>query len=183
VIPTDYPAEAIQNADEGTVSMEVLVSSSGEVSGCTATSGTASTDLKSLACDLVKQRARFEPGQDRQGNPVSSVFKGTVRWDIPDDTAPTVERRLLVLPVPLEVGPDMPIPSEGTLEVVMTIAPDGSTQSCRWLENTGYFDPDLPRNALEQICLQYFVYAPAQEEGAQARTFRLRASVEEIVAE
>jgi periplasmic protein TonB len=76
----DYPPSAMDNGEQGNVSVTVTVGPTGRVTGCTAT-GNASSTLKEATCRIARARARFSPAQDASGNPISSSYgPQTVTW-------------------------------------------------------------------------------------------------------
>jgi protein TonB len=77
----DYPPSALDNNEQGTVTVNLTIGPSGRVTGCSA-SGSASSTLKNTTCRIVSARARFSPAQDANGNPTSSSYSQTIRWQI-----------------------------------------------------------------------------------------------------
>lgn len=77
----DYPPSAIDNNEQGTVIANLTVGPSGRVTGCSA-SGSASSTLKSATCRILTARARFSPAQDANGNPISSTYSQSIRWQL-----------------------------------------------------------------------------------------------------
>jgi len=77
----DYPPSALDNNEQGTVSVTLTIGPSGRVTGCSA-SGSASATLKSTTCRIVQARARFSPAQDANGNPISSTYSQNITWRI-----------------------------------------------------------------------------------------------------
>jgi protein TonB len=77
----DYPPSALDNNEQGTVTVSLTIGPSGRVTGCSA-SGSASSTLKSTTCRIVSARARFSPAQDASGNPTSSSYSQTIVWRI-----------------------------------------------------------------------------------------------------
>jgi protein TonB len=75
----DYPSSAMDNNEQGTVTVSLTIGPSGRVTSCSA-SGSASATLKSTTCRIISARARFTPAQDASGNPVSSPYSQTIRW-------------------------------------------------------------------------------------------------------
>src|SRR5205085_10053561 len=63
----DYPPSALDNNEQGSVTVNLTIGPSGRVTGCSA-SGSASSTLKSTTCRIVSARARFSPAQDANGN-------------------------------------------------------------------------------------------------------------------
>ena len=77
----DYPPSALDNNEQGTVTVSLTIGTSGRVTGCSP-SGNASSTLKSATCRLVTARARFSPAQDANGNPMTSSYSQSIVWRI-----------------------------------------------------------------------------------------------------
>ena len=77
----DYPPSALDNNEQGTVTVSLTIGPSGRVTGCSP-SGSASSTLKSATCRLVTARARFSPAQDANGNPTTSTYTQSIVWRI-----------------------------------------------------------------------------------------------------
>jgi protein TonB len=76
----DYPPSAMDNNEQGSVSVTLTIGPSGRVTGCNAT-GSASSTLKNATCRIASARARFSPAQDENGNPTTSTYgPQTVTW-------------------------------------------------------------------------------------------------------
>lgn len=78
--PNDYPDDAIDQWQQGSVQMILLVDEKGRVADCTlsATSGVAMLDAQ--ACYVVKERARFQPATGPDGKPARGIFRQTIIW-------------------------------------------------------------------------------------------------------
>jgi TonB family protein len=76
----DYPDEAVDQLQQGSVQMILLVDEQGRVADCTlsATSGVAVLDAQ--ACYVVKERARFQPASGPDGKPARGIFRQTISW-------------------------------------------------------------------------------------------------------
>lgn len=83
--PNDYPSRALREEREGVTGFRVTVGPDGRVSDCQITSSSGSPDLDQTACDKIRQRARFNPATDGEGNPTSGSYSNRVRWVIPKD--------------------------------------------------------------------------------------------------
>jgi len=81
----DYPSRALREEREGTTGFRVTVGPDGRVTDCQITSSSGSPDLDQTACDKIRQRARFTPATDGEGNPTSGTYSNRVRWVIPKD--------------------------------------------------------------------------------------------------
>jgi protein TonB len=78
--PDDYPPSALDNNEQGTVSVTLTVGPSGRVTGCSPSGGPSS--LQSATCRLLTSRARFSPAQDGSGNPITSTTSARITWRI-----------------------------------------------------------------------------------------------------
>lgn len=78
----DYPSEALRLNQQGTVGFDLDVAEDGRVIYChvTASSGSQLLDLRT--CQVMLDRARFEPARDEQGNPVPDRISSRVTWRI-----------------------------------------------------------------------------------------------------
>jgi protein TonB len=77
----DYPPSALDNNEQGSVTVNLTIGPSGRVTGCSP-SGSASSTLKNTTCRIVSARARFSPAQDANGNPMTSSYSQTIVWRI-----------------------------------------------------------------------------------------------------
>jgi periplasmic protein TonB len=76
----DYPPSALDNNEQGTVTVTLTIGASGRVTGCSPSGATAT--LRSATCRLVSARARFSPAQDANGNPTTSTYTQSITWRI-----------------------------------------------------------------------------------------------------
>jgi len=81
----DYPSRALREEREGTTGFRVTVGADGRVTDCQITSSSGSPDLDQTACEKIRQRARFTPATDGDGNPTTGSYQNRVRWVIPKD--------------------------------------------------------------------------------------------------
>jgi len=76
----DYPPSAMDNNEQGSVSVTLTIGPTGRVVGCNAT-GSASSTLKNATCRIATARARFSPALDENGNSTTSSYgPQTVTW-------------------------------------------------------------------------------------------------------
>jgi len=78
--PDDYPSQAMNNEDEGTVTVSISVGANGRVSGCSTSSSSGSGALDRATCSIIRSRARFEPARDNQGNPTTGTVSQRITW-------------------------------------------------------------------------------------------------------
>jgi TonB family protein len=80
--PSDYPARALRNEEQGDVTATVAVDRSGFPSGCTVAQSSGSDALDKETCRLLTSRARFYPARDAGHQPVEGTWSRTVGWRI-----------------------------------------------------------------------------------------------------
>ena len=76
----DYPSQALNNEEQGTVTVSLSIGSNGRVTGCNTTSSSGSRTLDSATCRILRSRARFTPARDNQGNPTTGTFTQRIQW-------------------------------------------------------------------------------------------------------
>jgi len=76
----DYPESAIQNEEQGSVTVSLSVGPNGRVSGCTVASSSGSRSLDSTTCRVLSSRARFTPAQDSSGTATSATVRQVIKW-------------------------------------------------------------------------------------------------------
>ena len=78
----DYPAQALDQGEDGTTSVVLLVDEKGVIQDCMidGTSGIATIDA--MTCIVIRKRAKFEPAVDREGKPAKGAFMQKVRWEL-----------------------------------------------------------------------------------------------------
>ena len=85
VTNNDYPTRALRENRSGVTGFRLSVGADGRATGCDITSSSGSPDLDSTACSLLMRRAKFQPGQDSNGNPTGGVYSSRFRWVIPEE--------------------------------------------------------------------------------------------------
>lgn len=85
ITSNDYPLSALSEGREGIVSFRALVAPDGYVRECSITSSSGSPDLDDMTCIIIRQRGRFIPAMDSQGNRATGSYSGRIRWTIPRD--------------------------------------------------------------------------------------------------
>jgi TonB family protein len=79
----DYPRIALRNAQQGTVGFAIAIGTDGSITDCQVTSSSGSISLDEATCRIIRQRARYRPPRDAQGNPTTATDDGTVTWTLP----------------------------------------------------------------------------------------------------
>jgi TonB family protein len=78
----DYPPEALDRGEQGTVNVRVAVNTSGRVSACTVLQSSGSQTLDRATCKIIAARARFRPAQDTVGKAIESSATQKIVWRI-----------------------------------------------------------------------------------------------------
>jgi protein TonB len=76
----DYPTNAIENDEQGTVSVVLTIGTNGRVSDCSVSGSSGSRTLDSTTCRILKSRAKFTPAQDSNGSPTTGTFRQSIKW-------------------------------------------------------------------------------------------------------
>ena len=76
----DYPENAIQNEEQGTVTVVLTVGTNGRVAECSVASSSGSRSLDSTTCRVLRSRAKFTPAQDSSGNPTTGTVRQAIKW-------------------------------------------------------------------------------------------------------
>jgi TonB family protein len=96
----DYPAQALDRDEQGTVRVVLRIDSSGAIAACMIKQSSGSDLLDKRTCDVIRRRAHFEPALDRRGRRVASTLTQSVEWRIAEDLFPSepwVSRSILTL--------------------------------------------------------------------------------------
>jgi TonB family protein len=112
----DYPPEARRKRRAGEVAFMAVVNKEGRASNCLVMQSTAHALLKQATCDLVIERAQFEPAINAEGKPVFGMYTGQINWD-------------------LSKSLDTPLP--GTITRQFVVDADGKVIRCRITKVTG----------------------------------------------
>jgi TonB family protein len=87
----DYPAEALEAGEEGSVAARLQVSREGRVEGCIVIQSSGSASLDSTTCRLLVARARFTPARDHRGRRTTDTVPVRIVWRIPPPEPEPVE--------------------------------------------------------------------------------------------
>jgi len=131
---SDYPVDAIRDAEEGTVGFIVKINELGRVADCLVEYSSGSSSLDVQTCRLMWLRARFVPARNQAGKPVTGAVRARIRWVLPD-------------PDPLPITP-------WSSRVSLTLAKGGAVMSCK-VQSTGALKVD-------QGDCGFFSYLPSQ---------------------
>jgi hypothetical protein len=84
--PADYPASASSGWPDPfsrarDTQFNLLIDENGAIAGCEAAAPTGSPLLEASFCDTLRERAKFSPARDSNGQPVRSIFStASVDW-------------------------------------------------------------------------------------------------------
>lgn len=79
----DYPRAAMSANQTGTTQFSLVIDSSGKPQSCNILVSSGFALLDQTTCKLIMARAKFKPAEDKNGQPVSGLWLGTVRWMMP----------------------------------------------------------------------------------------------------
>ncbi|MEO1968966.1 MAG: energy transducer TonB [Sphingomonadaceae bacterium] len=77
-IQQHYPSTAIALGSQATISVRLIIDTSGHVSDCQITNVTEAKDFDDYACKAFEKSGKFEPARDKNGNPIKSSFTTNV---------------------------------------------------------------------------------------------------------
>jgi|GEM_PF-1778383 len=78
----DYPEEALRQEYSGTIDVGLTVGPDGKVKNCTVIWSSGQTVLDEATCNLMTQRATFEPALDQSGRPAEGHYRHRVSWKL-----------------------------------------------------------------------------------------------------
>ena len=78
----EYPSSALDKNAQGNVLLRLTVDASGVPIECHQILGTGNRKLDEQSCSALRQKARFQPALDNEGNPVAAPYVTMVRWRI-----------------------------------------------------------------------------------------------------
>jgi protein TonB len=81
----DYPSSAVRNEEQGTTRFRLAVGPDGRVKDCTITSSSGSSALDGTTCRLMRQRAKFTPARNSDGQATADTVASAIRWVLPTE--------------------------------------------------------------------------------------------------
>lgn len=78
--PKNYPAEALNQGQQGTVGFDVEVDAHGKATACKVRVSSGSASLDRVTCDLVRAKGQFKPATASDGSTVVGTYAGTIKW-------------------------------------------------------------------------------------------------------
>jgi protein TonB len=80
VSANDYPIEALRSDHQGTVGFTLTIAKDGRVKKCRVTKSSGFRELDRATCNIMRERARFTPALDADGNPVEDTYSSVLTW-------------------------------------------------------------------------------------------------------
>lgn len=81
----DYPMEAIEKEEQGTVAYRLTIGRRGGVPDCEIVESSGSEALDEQTCRILEERAHFSPARDAAGKRIPDTYSGRIRWVLPDE--------------------------------------------------------------------------------------------------
>ena len=155
-IQRSYPAAALRNAEEGTVTMEIGIDAKGRVESCNVVRSSGSSALDTAGCEGMRLYARYEPARDAEGRPVASTATQSIRYVLPDSSgAPN----LGVIPIDYEQWREIVFDKEyaaaiaeterGAALFFLTLDIEGMPTGCGMMYSSG--DPALDQEGCDRL--------------------------------
>ena len=76
----DYPIAALEQKEQGSVTVRLTVGVMGRVRACDVTSSSGSRTLDNASCQILQSRALFTPARDSSGNLTTDTVSQEIRW-------------------------------------------------------------------------------------------------------
>ena len=80
---TDYPVSELWKGGQAIIKFRLTVNEEGLPVDCDVSGLTDSAEFAEISCARLRKRARFTPALDADGKPITSVYLGTVRFQMP----------------------------------------------------------------------------------------------------
>ena len=77
---SDYPQSAMNNDEQGSVTVSLSIGTDGRVTSCNVTSSSGSRALDSATCRVLRSRARFTPARLSNGQPTTDTYTQRIQW-------------------------------------------------------------------------------------------------------
>jgi TonB family protein len=144
----DYPPLALQDGRNGRTSFRLQVDQAGKVIGCEILVSSGHKDLDDTTCELIKQRALFDPATTKRGKKTAGIYQNSVLWRIPDTAD---------------------LPKAGLTTMVYVVEADGQVSSCK-------FTTDIAMPDGFDGCGKPPVFEPRRDENGNPIRVRVVAS-------
>ena len=172
----DYPPEAWQARQEGSVRFAYDVAPDGRVTGCTIIRSSGSPALDEGTCRLMTERARLTPARDAQGRAVADRLTANVGWQLPDELPAEPMADL----ADYLTGADYPAEAlqrgeQGRVHIAVLVSQEGRVTDCGITQPSGSHALDL---ATCRAIRERARFLPARDEERQPARGGALASVE-----
>lgn len=123
----DYPMKAFEKKWEGITQYQLLIAPDGTIAECSVVKSSGYEEFDSKTCFLTQKRAKFRPARNSDGQAVFGVYRGEVRWAMPERklpiaAAPDLELSLNKLPAGTTEPP--------AVKLAYAVDVQGNTSSC-----------------------------------------------------
>lgn len=123
----DYPMKAFEKKWEGITQFRLLIAPDGNIVDCTVTKSSGYQEFDTKTCFLTQRRVEFRPARNSEGQPVYGVYRGEVRWAMPErsliaEATPDLELSLNKLPA----GVNQP----AAVKLAYSVDAQGNVSSC-----------------------------------------------------
>ncbi|MCD2316339.1 TonB family protein [Sphingomonas sp. IC-11] len=135
---TDFPSDALDKGQKGTVNFSIAVDATGAVYRCEIVRSSGTPSLDERACLLMKRNGRFKPALDKHGNPIPSEHTRRIAWDT---KAPLTSSYDVVATVQALASGK----KAADFSVRQIVSADGTVESCGIERSSG--DADIDRQA------------------------------------
>jgi TonB family protein len=78
--PDDYPPDAMDNNDQGSVEIRIDVDATGTKLDCKVVKSSGHASLDAKTCTVAMERGTFRPALDRTGKPIAAPYVTAVNW-------------------------------------------------------------------------------------------------------
>lgn len=121
----DYPIEAWNADEEGSVSYELTVNALGQPTDCIIAESSGSVALDKKTCEILMMRAQFDPARNDAGQAIVGTYADKMRWRKQD--------------------PEFPGALRITVEFILD--EQGVTKECKIIEKSG----DIKASMMESL--------------------------------
>lgn len=84
VTTDDYRSNWIRQEMTGKARFRLEIAADGRVTNCTITGSSGHPQLDTATCALVSERAKFNPAQGSEGEPVAGSYSSAIDWQLPE---------------------------------------------------------------------------------------------------
>lgn len=161
----DYPWPALIRSEQGVVRLEVSVDPAGSVEGCRVTDSSGSERLDEATCRILRERARYAPARNSDGDQVADRVTAQINWQLPPEPENRARARAnLASYVQYNDYPPeaMRLHQQGTVGFALVVSAEGRVEHCEVLQSSGSTQLD---GRTCQIMLARARFQPARDNG------------------